>query len=156
MNRVVSSSHIDDRNDPVKHGSDLLSIEAFEFVFEQAPFASPHASTIAEMPDGSLLAAWFGGGAEGRDDVEIWVSRRRWPRTRSAAGAMSGGAAGCDAPESTPAPSGPRLQQDEHSNIPLEPSVFGQTRRGSSTRSTQPESDRCLSPVDRRRSKLAP
>lgn len=46
-----------------------------EFVFEQAPFASCHASTIAETPRG-LVAAWFGGTAEGRPDVGIWLSRR--------------------------------------------------------------------------------
>jgi predicted neuraminidase len=55
---------------------DLTSIEVFEFVFEEAPFASAHASTIVETPDGSLVVAWFGGSAEGNDDVEIWVSRK--------------------------------------------------------------------------------
>jgi predicted neuraminidase len=51
-----------------------------EFIFEKAPFASCHASTIAETPHG-LVAAWFGGSAEGRPDVGIWVSRhggRAW------------------------------------------------------------------------------
>jgi predicted neuraminidase len=46
-----------------------------EFVFEQAPFASAHASTIASTPDG-LVAAWFGGTGEGADDVGIWLSRQ--------------------------------------------------------------------------------
>jgi len=46
-----------------------------EFVFEQAPFASAHASTIASTPDG-LVAAWFGGTREGADDVGIWLSRQ--------------------------------------------------------------------------------
>ncbi len=45
-----------------------------EFIFEKAPFASCHASTIAETPNG-LVAAWFGGSGEGRPDVGIWVSR---------------------------------------------------------------------------------
>lgn len=60
-------------------GADLRADDAVtttEFVFEQAPFASCHASTIAETPQG-LVAAWFGGTAEGRPDVGIWVSRRR-------------------------------------------------------------------------------
>jgi len=51
-----------------------------EFVFERAPFASAHASTIAETREG-LVAAWFGGTHEGHPDVGIWLSRRevgRW------------------------------------------------------------------------------
>jgi len=51
-----------------------------EFIFETAPFASAHASTIAETRDG-LVAAWFGGTREGAADVGIWLSRHehgRW------------------------------------------------------------------------------
>jgi predicted neuraminidase len=46
-----------------------------EFVFESAPFASCHASTIAETRGGQLLTAFFAGSDEGRADVGIWVSR---------------------------------------------------------------------------------
>lgn len=46
-----------------------------EFLFEDAPFASCHASTIAES-QGSLVASWFGGTAEENPDVGIWVSRQ--------------------------------------------------------------------------------
>jgi len=46
-----------------------------EFVFEEAPFAQCHASTIAETKDG-LVAAWFGGTRESEPDVSIWMSRR--------------------------------------------------------------------------------
>jgi predicted neuraminidase len=50
------------------------------FVFEHAPFASAHASTIAETPVG-LVAAWFGGPHEGDPEVAIWLARSvnaRW------------------------------------------------------------------------------
>jgi predicted neuraminidase len=50
-------------------------VTSSEFVFETAPFASAHASTIAESP-GGLVAAWFGGTREGAADVGIWLSRR--------------------------------------------------------------------------------
>ena len=49
-------------------------LEKTEFIFESAPFASCHASTIVQSR-GNLLAAWFGGTAEGKPDVGIWVSR---------------------------------------------------------------------------------
>ncbi|HSE38584.1 MAG TPA: sialidase family protein [Blastocatellia bacterium] len=46
-----------------------------EFIYDQAPFPSCHASTIVETENG-LVAAWFGGTAEKNPDVGIWVSRR--------------------------------------------------------------------------------
>jgi predicted neuraminidase len=45
-----------------------------EFVFETAPFAVSHASTIVETKEG-LVAAWFGGKHERSPDVGIWLSR---------------------------------------------------------------------------------
>jgi predicted neuraminidase len=51
-------------------------VGASEFIFVNAPFKSCHASTIVELRNGDLLAAWFGGTAEGNSDVAIWASRR--------------------------------------------------------------------------------
>src|SRR5256886_16085226 len=51
-----------------------------EFIFETAPFASSHASTIVETKEG-LLAAWFGGPHERHPEVAIWTARydgHRW------------------------------------------------------------------------------
>ncbi|MGF1641172.1 MAG: exo-alpha-sialidase [Rhodospirillales bacterium] len=47
-----------------------------EFVFDEAPFAAAHASTVAETASG-LVAAWFAGPREGHRDVAIWLARRR-------------------------------------------------------------------------------
>jgi len=50
------------------------AIIKMEFIYEEAPFPSCHASTIAESQDG-LVAACFGGRDEGESDVGIWISR---------------------------------------------------------------------------------
>lgn len=47
-----------------------------------------HASTLECLPDGTIVAAWFGGTKEKNDDVAIWVSRYRngkWEPQRVAA-----------------------------------------------------------------------
>lgn len=54
----------------------LRAAPTAEFVFTTAPFASCHASTIVELHNGDLLAAWFGGTAEGKPDVAVWSARR--------------------------------------------------------------------------------
>ena len=51
------------------------SVPESAFIFDSAPFASCHASTVVELPNGDLLSAWFGGSAEGHPDVAIWSSR---------------------------------------------------------------------------------
>ena len=56
-------------------GENASALLKSEFIYERALFASCHASTIAETPAG-LVAAWFGGSAEGKADVGIWLSRR--------------------------------------------------------------------------------
>ncbi len=46
-----------------------------QFIYEEAPYPSCHASTIVET-DGGIAAAWFGGTAEKHPDVGIWMSHR--------------------------------------------------------------------------------
>jgi predicted neuraminidase len=55
---------------------DLRAAPKGEFIFTSAPFASAHASSLVELPNGDVLAAWFGGSAEGKPDVAIWSARR--------------------------------------------------------------------------------
>ena len=46
------------------------------FVFaKDAFFNSCHASTVAQLSDGSLVCAWFAGAKESDPDVDIWQSR---------------------------------------------------------------------------------
>ena len=65
------------------------------FIYEQAPYPSCHASTIVEMGDGHLAAAWFGGTHERNPDVCIYVARhdgRRWLEPQQVAdGVQAGG-----------------------------------------------------------------
>ena len=46
------------------------------FINEGAPYPECHASTLAEIAPGRLVAAWFGGTKERDPDVGIWVSRQ--------------------------------------------------------------------------------
>lgn len=47
-----------------------------EFVDAAPPYPQAHASTIVELADGAVAAAWFGGTGEGNADVRIWFARR--------------------------------------------------------------------------------
>ncbi len=51
-----------------------MGVVRSEFIYERAPFAQCHATTLAETKVG-LVAAWFGGTREGNKDVGIWLAR---------------------------------------------------------------------------------
>ena len=48
--------------------AEALHAQTSEFVAERMPTPSCHASTVVELRPGELMAAWFGGEAEGRPD----------------------------------------------------------------------------------------
>ena len=47
------------------------------FIYDDAPYPQAHASTIVQVADGGLGAAWFGGTHEKHPDVCIWFARSR-------------------------------------------------------------------------------
>lgn len=49
-----------------------------ELIFQpgSTSFASSHASTVVELGNRNVMAAWFGGSAEGKSDVAIWSAVR--------------------------------------------------------------------------------
>lgn len=47
-----------------------------EFIYNDNRIPSCHASTLVELENGDILAAWFGGKHEGDKSVEIWMARR--------------------------------------------------------------------------------
>lgn len=59
-----------------------------QLVFKNPPFKQCHASTIVELQSGKLLLACFGGSAEGKNDVEIWLTElknNKWTAPKSVA-----------------------------------------------------------------------
>src|SRR4030067_431019 len=62
------------------------------FIFNNPPFKSCHAVTLAETPAG-LVMACFGGSQEGAPDVTIWVTRQEgncWQSPVEAATGLEG------------------------------------------------------------------
>jgi predicted neuraminidase len=56
-------------------GVDSLAVVSTGFVFQDAPFAQCHASTLVHTRSGEFIVAWFGGTQEKHDDVGIWLSK---------------------------------------------------------------------------------
>jgi predicted neuraminidase len=61
-------------NDALSQRGWKSGIVSSELIFEKAPFAECHASTIAETTEG-LVVAFFGGTQEKNPDVGIWICR---------------------------------------------------------------------------------
>jgi predicted neuraminidase len=63
------------------------AIVSSEFIYENAPFVSCHASTLTDTEEG-IVAAWFGGSHEKNKDVEIYFSslkNNKWSTPKSIA-----------------------------------------------------------------------
>ncbi len=69
---VGSGSYVFDTEIPTSDAA----IRTDEFLYDFAPFPQAHASTIAELKNGDLVAAYFGGTHERNPDVCVWVSRK--------------------------------------------------------------------------------
>jgi predicted neuraminidase len=54
-----------------------------ELVFKNPPFKQCHASTMVEVAPGTILLSCFGGSAEGKNDVSIWLSTMTSTKTSS-------------------------------------------------------------------------
>jgi predicted neuraminidase len=61
------------------------------YLFDEAPFKSCHASTLVALPNQKILAAWFGGTHEGNKDVSIWTSVKNSDNTWSKPIAIANG-----------------------------------------------------------------
>ncbi len=65
----------------------IISMEKEFIASSDREFDSAHASTLVELKDGTILAAWFGGSWEKGSDVAIWFSRKKksWEKPRKVA-----------------------------------------------------------------------
>ena len=71
----------------------MQAIVKREFIADDFPTPSVHASTLVEVAPGKLVAAWFGGTNEGTRDVGIWLSRSvdTWSTPIEVANGLTGG-----------------------------------------------------------------
>lgn len=68
-----------------QHLSSQPGLKTSGFVYETPVTPECHASTLVQRPDGTIVAAWFGGTHEGHADAGIWQSvldgkSWSWPR----------------------------------------------------------------------------
>ncbi len=76
IKRIGSGKYtFDVKLDPAT-GKERDGIVDEEFLFKDAPFKECHAATIAELPNGDLVSAYFAGTRERNPDVCIYVSRK--------------------------------------------------------------------------------
>lgn len=57
---------------PFRSNAQKVEIIHSASIFETVPFEACHASTLVQLGDGKIMAAWFGGKHEGNKDVVIW------------------------------------------------------------------------------------
>ncbi|WP_230981228.1 sialidase family protein [Echinicola salinicaeni] len=46
------------------------------FIYDEAPFEECHATTLVELENGNIMAAWFGGEYERHPNVAIWTAEK--------------------------------------------------------------------------------
>ena len=76
-------------------GQPSAELVSQKLLFIDPPFKNCHASTLVELEDGKIMAAWFGGEYEGHKDVAIWSSiyfHKQWASPQKIA---SGGGYPC-------------------------------------------------------------
>ena len=54
----------------------IIISEKKEMIFDKKITDSCHASTVLPLDDGTVIAAWFGGSSEKKNDVNIYTSVR--------------------------------------------------------------------------------
>jgi predicted neuraminidase len=54
----------------------VAPVFATQVINPGSPHAKSHSATLAQLPDGTLAAAWYAGRGEGADDVAIYLTRR--------------------------------------------------------------------------------
>lgn len=59
-----------------KAAGDMAPVFATEVINPDSPHVKSHSATLAELTDGTLVAAWYAGSGEGASDVAIYLSRR--------------------------------------------------------------------------------